>query len=71
MKTRENRVLQRLNVINGRELEDYKGIDMEKVNQGFDLDEACQPGWKALGTKVLRGKTVPNCIPESEHPDNN
>ena len=29
----------------------------------FDLDEACQPGYKALGTKTKNGRTVPNCIP--------
>ena len=71
VKTSQQRVLSKLNILTGRELQEYKGIDMNKVNQGFDLDEACQPGWKALGTKILRGRTVPNCIPESEHPDNN
>ena len=29
----------------------------------FDLDEACQPGYKALGTKMKNGREVPNCIP--------
>ena len=46
----------------------YEGIDLEKLKFD-DLEDACQPGWKALGTKQLRGRTVPNCIPESEHPD--
>lgn len=40
-----------------------RGIDLEKVNQGFDLDESCWPGYEAIGTKVLDGKTVPNCVP--------
>lgn len=36
-----------------------------------DLEDACQPGWRALGTKIKDGRVVPNCIPESEHPDFN
>ena len=31
--------------------------------QLFDLDKACQPGYKALGVKTKGGRTVPNCIP--------
>jgi hypothetical protein len=31
--------------------------------QTFDLDEACQPGYKALGVKEKDGRIVPNCIP--------
>jgi hypothetical protein len=31
-----------------------------------DLDEACWDGYKAVGTKVLNGKTVPNCVPANE-----
>jgi len=31
-----------------------------------DLDEACWDGYKAVGTKVLNGKTVPNCVPATE-----
>ena len=29
----------------------------------FDLDEACWPGYEAIGVKKLNGKTVPNCVP--------
>lgn len=28
-----------------------------------DLEEACWPGYEAIGTKELDGKTVPNCVP--------
>jgi hypothetical protein len=31
-----------------------------------ELDEACWNGYKAVGTKVLNGKTVPNCVPVGE-----
>jgi hypothetical protein len=31
-----------------------------------DLDEACWDGYKAVGTKVLNGKTVPNCVAVGE-----
>ena len=31
-----------------------------------ELDEACWDGYKAVGTKVLNGKTVPNCVPIGE-----
>jgi hypothetical protein len=47
----------------------YKGIDLIKLQEGDGLEDACWPGWKALGTKVLDGKVVPNCIPEEDHPD--
>jgi len=29
----------------------------------FDLDEACWPGYEAIGTKIKDGKRVPNCVP--------
>ena len=44
----------------------FEGINLEEGG----LEDACWPGWKALGTKELDGRTVPNCIPEEEHPDN-
>ncbi len=31
-----------------------------------DLEEACWPGYEAIGTKELDGKTVPNCVPIKE-----
>ena len=35
-------------------------------SEEFDLDEACQPGYKALGVKTKNGRTVPNCIPADQ-----
>lgn len=29
----------------------------------FDLDEACWPGYEAIGTKIKNGREVPNCVP--------
>jgi hypothetical protein len=48
--------------------EAYKGINITKLQED-GLEDACWPGWKALGTKVLDGRVVPNCIPEEDHPD--
>jgi hypothetical protein len=31
-----------------------------------DLEESCWPGYIAIGTKELDGKTVPNCVPEDK-----
>jgi hypothetical protein len=36
-------------------------VNEDKVN--MDLDEACWPGYEAIGTKMLNGKKVPNCVP--------
>jgi hypothetical protein len=46
---------------------DFRGINL--LAEG--LEDSCWDGWKALGTKELDGKTVPNCIPEEDHPDFN
>ena len=34
-----------------------------------ELDEACWKNYKMVGTKKKGGKTVPNCVPESESCD--
>jgi hypothetical protein len=39
---------------------DFKGINL----QAEGLEDACWPGWTAVGTKELDGKTVPNCVPD-------
>ena len=39
---------------------------LRQAGEEFDLDEACQPGYKALGVKNKGGRTVPNCIPEDQ-----
>lgn len=43
-----------------------KTLRMVEGSEEFDLDEACQPGYKALGTKQKNGRTVPNCIPADQ-----
>jgi hypothetical protein len=30
------------------------------------LDDACWEGYEAIGTKMLDGREVPNCVPISE-----
>jgi hypothetical protein len=42
---------------------DFKGINL----QAAGLEDACWPGWTAIGTKDLGGREVPNCVPESEN----
>ena len=36
---------------------------LRQAGEEFDLDDACTAGYKALGTKIKNGRTVPNCIP--------
>jgi hypothetical protein len=33
----------------------------------FDLDDACWPGYEAIGMKDKGGKKVPNCVPIENH----
>ena len=40
-------------------------IKVPKKLEG-DLEESCWPGYEAIGTKELDGKTVPNCVPIKE-----
>jgi hypothetical protein len=40
--------------------QDFKGINL----QAAGLEDACWPGWTAIGTKELDGRTVPNCVPD-------
>ncbi len=39
---------------------DFKGINLA------GLEDACWPGYEAIGTKDLDGREVPNCVPISE-----
>jgi len=45
-------------------------LDTQKINKpkeiDADLEESCWPGYEAIGTKELDGKTVPNCVPIKE-----
>jgi hypothetical protein len=40
----------------------FKGINLTKLENG--LEDACWDGYIAIGTKILDGKEVPNCVPE-------
>lgn len=42
----------------------YKGIDTIKLAEG--LEDACWPGYTAVGLKPLGDRMVPNCVPEEE-----
>ena len=41
----------------------YRGINLA---EGAGLEEACWPGYEAIGTKILDGREVPNCVPIKE-----
>ena len=37
------------------------------VKEGFEgLEDACQPGYEAIGLKRKRGRLVPNCVPKNK-----
>lgn len=37
------------------------------VREGFEgLEDACQPGYEAIGLKRKRGRLVPNCVPKNK-----
>jgi hypothetical protein len=56
----QRRVMSKLNFE-----EKYRGINLLAKPD----DDPCQTGYRQLGTKMLDGKDVPNCIPEEDHPD--
>ena len=56
----QKRVMSKLNFE-----EKYRGINLLAKPD----DDPCQTGYRQLGTKMLDGKDVPNCIPEEDHPD--
>jgi hypothetical protein len=37
----------------------FRGINLEAAG----LEDACWPGYEAIGTKTLDGREVPNCVP--------
>ena len=41
---------------------DFRGINLNAAG----LEDACWPGYEAIGTKDLDGRTVPNCVPIQE-----
>jgi hypothetical protein len=38
----------------------FRGVNLMAAG----LEDACWPGWTAVGTKELDGRTVPNCVPD-------
>jgi len=40
---------------------DFKGINLQE-----GLEGACWDGYEAIGTKMLDGREVPNCVPIKE-----
>ena len=38
----------------------YKGINLA---EGDGLEDTCWDGYEAIGTKILDGREVPNCVP--------
>lgn len=42
---------------------DFKGINLLAEPS---LEDACWEGYEAIGTKILDGREVPNCVPISE-----
>jgi hypothetical protein len=41
----------------------FQGI---RLAEGDGLEDACWDGYEAIGTKILDGRTVPNCVPIKE-----
>jgi hypothetical protein len=41
----------------------YRGINLA---EGEGLEGACWDGYEAIGTKILDGREVPNCVPIKE-----
>jgi hypothetical protein len=42
---------------------DFRGVNL----LADSLEDACWEGYVAIGTKMLDGREVPNCVPESEN----
>lgn len=60
IKTAKDRVLAKLNVINGRQR--LRGINFQE-NGSVDMEAPCWDGYEMIGMKTLNGKQVPNCVP--------
>ena len=41
----------------------YDAFKCPEGQDCYDLDDACWPGYEAIGVKTLNGRTVPNCVP--------
>ena len=53
---------QRLVASKLKQLSKYKGINLEAAG----LEDSCWIGYEAIGTKILDGVEVPNCVPIKE-----
>jgi hypothetical protein len=47
------------------QIKKYEGLNLKAV-YAEGLEDACWEGYEAIGTKVLDGKIVPNCVPIEE-----
>ena len=43
----------------------YEGINLTALAEN-GLEDACWPGYEAIGTKDMGGREVPNCVPIKE-----
>ena len=43
----------------------YEGIDLTALAED-GLEGACWEGYEAIGTKIMDGREVPNCVPITE-----
>jgi hypothetical protein len=43
----------------------YEGIDLTALAED-GLEGACWPGYEAIGTKIMDGREVPNCVPKKD-----
>lgn len=42
---------------------------LEQIKNEMGLEDACWPGWEAIGTKIKDGREVPNCVPKDKMED--
>lgn len=54
----ESKVANKLLALNKK----YEGLNLKAV-YAEGLEDACWDGYEAIGTKVLDGRIVPNCVP--------
>lgn len=47
----------------GTEGVDWAMRKLEQIDTEMGLEEACWPGYEAIGVKELNGRLVPNCVP--------
>jgi hypothetical protein len=44
------------------QIKKYEGLNLKAV-YAEGLEDACWEGYQAIGTKMLDGREVPNCVP--------